>query len=251
MFRTARFRGCRHSAMSMPDLSPILKAGPFRGKLFPEQASQAIAAAISCANEHFKTAELLYEHGRFAHCVSSSVLAIEEAGKLPLIMHILLFTEPSEKWREYSNHLAKTRHLNFGIEQQTKINFPVAPPGLAEHIGNLGPASETLEKTKQRASYSDCITVKGKCHVHDPSNVEWKEIAKYVLDDARVFVRSLRPKTAAELSIWLSHAKACQKEGRAFDSELPSLERSLREAGFIKEGCWKTILAETGKTPLS
>jgi len=237
--------------MTEPRFPALLQASPFRGKLFPEQASQAIAAAIDCAREHLKTAGLLYEHKRFTHCVSASILAIEEAGKMPLIMDIFLSGQPAERWREYSNHSAKTRHLNYGITMRVKACFPDSPLGFAEQIGQAGPTSEVLEKTKQRAVYSDCLAIKGKCHVHDPASVQWEDIAKYVLDDARVFVESLRPKTAAELTIWLKHAKIYQSEGRSLETELVALERSLREAGFIKEGWWKAILAEAGQVPSS
>jgi AbiV family abortive infection protein len=236
--------------MKTPNLSAMLAARPFTGKLFPEHASQAINAAIECACEHLTTAELLFESKRFAHCVSASILAIEEAGKMPLIMDIFLSDQPAARWKEYSSHPAKTRHLNYGVTLRVKIQFPDAPPGFAEYIGDAGPPPEILEKTKQRAIYSDCLTIKGKCHIHDPADVDWKEIAKHLLDDARAFVRSLRPKSAAELSIWLKHAKICQKEGRALDTELAALEQSLRQAGFIKEGWWKTILAESGQIPL-
>lgn len=209
-----------------------------------------MASAIQNAHEHLKTAELLFENQRFAHCVYSSVLAMEEAGKMPLIMDIMLSGEPSERWKEYIRHSAKTRFVNYGVTLQVKAHLPHMPEGFAEAIGNMGPTPDILEKTKQLAIYTDCLAVKGRCHIHDPATVDWKEIAIYVRDDARVVVRSLRVKSAAELSIWLKHAKKCRHEGKDFTAELPTLELALRKAGFIKEGWWTYILAENGQVAL-
>ena len=232
--------------MNKPNLAGVLSPGPFGERLYPEQASRAITAAIDCAHEHLKTADLLFEHARFQHCVSSAILAIEEAGKMPLIMDILLFDDERERWREYSSHPAKTRHLNCGVMLQIKVHFPDLPAGFAEAVGERGPLPDILERAKQRALYSDYLTIKGKCHIHDPTQIDWKEAASSVLADARVFVEPLRAKSAAELNIWLSHAKKCQKDGRSFEPELPALEKCLRDSGFIKEGWWKNILAEGG-----
>ena len=51
----------------MPDLSSLLSAKAFKGKLFPQQASQAIDAARRTANDLLETAEILFERERFAH----------------------------------------------------------------------------------------------------------------------------------------------------------------------------------------
>ena len=72
--------------MNMPDLSFALNAKPFKGKLFPQQASQAIDAARHAAAELLRTAEILFEQKRYAHCASMSILAMEEAGKRHMLM---------------------------------------------------------------------------------------------------------------------------------------------------------------------
>jgi AbiV family abortive infection protein len=200
-------------------------------------------AARTTALELLQTAEILFERERFAHCTSMSVLAIEEAGKLPIIQGILLdLSDPAETWREYTRHTAKTQHLTDGIAMQVHNYFPGMPSEFAEAIRRRGPSSETLEKTKQRATYSDLLDNHGKCAVHNPTTIDWRDIADYVLCDARVFVSALRYYSAAELVIWLKHAKLCREESRTFETELPALERSLVSGGFITEGTWKNIL---------
>jgi hypothetical protein len=101
---------------------------------------------------------------------------MEEAGKVPLIMSIFLLGQSAERWKEYSSHPAKTRHVNYGISLQIKVQFPNLPNGSAETIGNLGPTPEVLEKAKQRSVYSDCLTVKGKCHGHKPNAIDWRSL---------------------------------------------------------------------------
>lgn len=227
----------------MPDLSALLSAKPFKGKLFPQQASEAMDAAKRTANELLKTAEVLFEAERFAHCVSMSILAMEEAGKRPIIMGLFLgLNDFGSGWKDYGRHHAKTQFINKAIEMQVRTHFPKTPKKFAELIGNLGPDSETLEKTKQLAVYSGCLEKKGKCEVHEPSSIEWKPIANYVLDDARVFIGALRYYSPAELSIWLKHAQHCLSKGLGFETELAALENDLQKAGFIQAGWWDSIL---------
>ena len=229
--------------MSLPNLSPVLVAKPFKGKLSPQQASEAIDAARRTADDLLKTAEVLFEHDRFAHCVTMSILAIEEAGKQPIIMGILLgWIELSSGWKDYIRHAAKTRFINGAIVMQERNYFPQLPRQFAEAIGKTGPDPDILEKTKQRSLYSDCLDKKGKFQIHEPSAIDWKDIAHYVLCDARVVVAALRHYSAAELSVWLKHSKLCQKDRRGFETGLTALEKELREAGFIQPGWWKNIL---------
>ena len=101
---------------------------------------------------------------------------------------------------------------------QVRNHLPKMPRQIACDIGEAGPSPDTLEKTKQRALYSDCLEKKGKLETHVPSVVDWEGIAHYVLSDARVVVMPLRHYSAAELRyLAKKHAKLCQKEGRGFE----------------------------------
>jgi AbiV family abortive infection protein len=235
--------------MSMPDLSASLNAKPFKGKLFPLQASQAIDAARRTADDLLRSAEVRFDQGRFAHCVALSVLAMEEAGKRHIIMGMLLgWDEPASGWRDYVRHAAKTQFVNDAIAMQLRNVFPQIPGHSAEEIGAAGPDPEVLEKTKQRAFYSDCLDEKGSLRIHDPTAIDWKSIANYVICDARIIVGTLRHYSSTELSIWLRHAKLCQKEHRGLETGLAALEKDLREAGFIEPGWWKNILSSDHPT---
>jgi AbiV family abortive infection protein len=184
--------------MNMPDLSFALNAKPFKGKLFPHDASQTIDAARNAAAELLKTAEILFEQERYARCVSMSILAMEEAAKREMLLSMLLgWADIGAGWKEYVRHLAKTRFVNDAIPMQIRNYSPHMTRQDAYALGKAGPTPDTLDKTKQRAIYSDCLDKKGRVEIHDPSTIDWKAIAYYLLCDARVIVGTLRHYSAA------------------------------------------------------
>jgi AbiV family abortive infection protein len=66
------------------------KVKPYSGELTAIQAASAMQAARMNALDLMDTAAILHDLKRFAHSVLFSTLAIEEAGKLPIILSIFL-----------------------------------------------------------------------------------------------------------------------------------------------------------------
>lgn len=58
---------------------------PYGGELDSQQAASAMQAARLNAIELLDTADILFNLKRFPHSVVFSILAIEEAGKLPIL----------------------------------------------------------------------------------------------------------------------------------------------------------------------
>lgn len=162
---------------------------------------------------------------------------------------LLGWTDIGMGWKDYVRHPAKTRFVNDAIAMQIRNHMPAMSLKDAEALGKAGPSPDILDKTKQRAFYSDCLDKKGKIEIHDPSTIDWKDIAYYILCDARVIVDTLRHYSPAELSIWFKHADLCRKERRGFETCLVDLEKDLREAGSIEEGWWKNILEPEASQP--
>ena len=221
---------------------------PYQGGLTPEQAATAMQAARLNALDLLETAEILIDLKRFAHSVAFSILAVEEASKNPLLLGILLGFENREGlWRAYRTHKAKTQFLNPGIRDRIRVTFPEFPLEMAKDIGQRGPTPDDLEIQKQRAFYSDCLKADGRAQVHLPRNLDWRQIAWERLCEAKALVQPIRDYSPEELKIWLKHAKEAQKNGGTFATVLEPLYKELLAEGFVKEGSWTTILADTNQ----
>lgn len=220
-------------------------AEPYRGELTPLHAASALQAARLNALDLLDTAEILYQLKRFQHSVALSTLAIEEAGKLPILQMIFLGFggDRSRLWKSYRSHRAKTSMLNPGIEARVRATFPDVPPAEARKIGDLGPAPHDLETDKQRAIYSDCLEAVDAFVCHLPRNLEWRRAAWDRLCEAQAIVHALRDYTPEELEVWSKHAAEAKARGDGFRSMLEPLHRELLEKRFINEGQWKPILA--------
>src|SRR5947209_4613018 len=81
------------------------------GPVTVEQAAEGISVALSNARSLVADAELLARHERWARAASLAILAIEEAGKVPLIRALLLARNQAERrddWRAYRSHTKKS-----------------------------------------------------------------------------------------------------------------------------------------------
>src|SRR5262245_39384520 len=82
----------------------------YSGPLSIEQAAEGIRRALENARSLLADAELLVEHRRWARAASLAILAIEEAGKVPLVRALLLARDANElkdEWRAYRSHTKK------------------------------------------------------------------------------------------------------------------------------------------------
>ncbi len=218
----------------------------YRGKLNAEQASAAFQASRLTALDLLQTADLLFNSGRFAHSCAFSILAIEEAGKYPIIQCIFLgLGGVREKlWIEYKQHQSKTRHVPTAITSRIRAILPQVPLHEARFLGEVGPTPPDMDVLKQRALYSDCLEMLGGFFLHSPGEIDWRHHANFFLSDARAIVTALRDYPAAELEVWLKHAKQAQAKGQRTHTMLEGLQLELLEKGFIKEGWWDTMLAD-------
>ena len=221
------------------------RSAPYRGELTPARAASAMQAARLNALDLLDTAEILFDLKRFAHSVALSILAVEEASKSPLVLSILLgFGKKDDLWRAYRTHRAKTQFLNPGIQGRIRAEFPDVPLEVAKYLGERGPTPDDLEIEKQLAFYSDCLKAAGGVRVHLPRNSDWRHVAWERLCEARALVPALRDYSPKELKIWLKHAEQAQNWA-SFATMLEPLHKELLAKGFVKEGWWTTLLADT------
>jgi AbiV family abortive infection protein len=221
------------------------KLKSYSGELTAIQAASAMQAARMNALDLMDTAAILHDLKRFAHSVFFSTLAIEEAGKLPVILSIFLgFDEVrSNLWRAYRQHRAKTLSSNISVEARVRVNFPEIPELAVKEIGTAGPTPDELEFAKQMAVYSDCLEEAGDMVCHLPRNSDWRNNAWERLCEAKAIIHGLRDYPPEELEIWLKHAKQAQTKGEGYECMLKPLHDELLENGILKEGQWKFLLA--------
>jgi|SRR5262252_5570244 len=88
------------------------------------QTASAIQAARLNAIDLVETAELLFTLKRYAHSMALSILAIEEAGKLPILLGIYLNPSSDQKarWRSFRSHTAKTKTLGPGLSRESELS---------------------------------------------------------------------------------------------------------------------------------
>ncbi len=215
---------------------------PYSGNLNPSEAATAMQAARLNALELLDTAEILHDLKRFAHSVAFSTLAIEEAGKVPLLMMICLKRgELPVLWRAYRRHQEKTRTLNVGIEARVLASFPGASPEEAREIGDSGPTPKELETWKQRAIYSDCLETVDGFVSHLPRNLmAWRRQAWERLCEARALIYALRDFPPEELEVWMKHASQAPNE-LDFPSLLRFVHDDLLGKRLIKKGQWASL----------
>lgn len=230
----------------MSDRDTTDKPKPYEAELTPAQAAAAMQAARMNAVELMDTADILFTLKRFPHSIAFSTLAIEEAGKIPILQAILLGFggSKSTRWKSYRQHRAKTEMLNIGIEGRVRAEFPQISLDEAKEIAARGPSPNELETDKQRAIYSDCLDVSGTFVCHLPKNADWRHPAWERLCEARAIISGLRDRTPEELSVWLKHANEGRVAGKNLTEILPDVHRELLEKGFVKEGWWDTLLKD-------
>jgi len=174
------------------------------------------------------------------------MLAIEEAGKLHILLNMLLKSDSQKfvDWKPYRQHRAKTEMLNSGIRARVRAVFPDISLDQAKEIAANGPTPNELETAKQRSIYSDCLTVSGRFVCHLPSNVDWAQQAWERLCEAQAIVSGLRDRTPEELEIWLKHATHARSLGKGLADVIPDIGRELSEKGLVKKGSWDTLLKD-------
>ncbi len=215
----------------------------FKGYLKPTEAASAIQAARLNAIDLLQTARLLHSHGRYPHSLAFSILALEEAGKVQIVMAMVmgLMETPAELWRDYRHHKAKTEFFNFAIEMRAGATFPQLSQNFLTRVRDAGPTPEDLDATKQLTLYSDCFVSPEGPAVHLPKNVDWKRQCEQLLVEAGILVGYLRDYQSAELEIWTKYAALARERGKSFAEVMKPLHTELVKKGFITAEQWTPI----------
>jgi AbiV family abortive infection protein len=173
----------------------------YKGGLFPEQIAEGMNAATKNAVRLTEDANLLLERGRFPSAASLAILAIEEAGKVSILLRLAVSRDGEEIakcWREYRSH--------------TKKNVMWLLPQLlaqgSRYLEDFRPLFDEeadhpflLDQVKQIGFYTDCL---GEEHWSIPHEVIDEPLARMLVRIAGMVSKD-RVVTPKEIELWVKH----------------------------------------------
>lgn len=177
------------------------KLDAYKGRLTPAKISEGMNAACRNANRLVDDAFLLLGARRFPSALALAILAIEEAGKLPILTRLAIArsdAEYAEIWKEYRSHTSKNRMWTFpslvAAGARALEDFrPLFSPG-AEH-------PYKLDQLKQIAFYTDCL---GNAHWSNPEEVIDESLAQSIAQTAKILAGS-PTHTEKEITLWIEY----------------------------------------------
>ena len=226
----------------------ISKLQAYDGKLDALSAATGLQAARLNAIDLVEASQLLFNSKKYHHSFALSTLAIEECGKIPIILSIFLeLDDPKKMWKKYRHHRSKSNYLNTAIIAMAQAKFPNIDKKKLNMISQ-GPPPLYLDVMKQLSFYTDCISTHEGHIWHLPRDRDWQTEAKERLDEARAIALNLRDYSPAEFDIWHKHlVKYNRKSKEELKRAFKELKEELVEKGFIGEDWWAPILKEIDK----
>ena len=203
----------------------------YRGRLSSKQIADGINAARQNALRLIEDSELLFKAGSYPTATALAVLSIEESGKDQILRRLATVISNDELlslWKEYRSHTSKNIMWILpplvleGAQQLDDFRELFSPD--AEH-------PYILEQIKQISFYTDCL---GKAHWSEPSMVIDKELAKMLLQIARIFVKD-REMQVKEIELWIKHMSKVE-----YDDYIGQKEALMH---------WYAEMIELGLTP--
>lgn len=181
-----------------------MKKGPldhYRGRLFPADIAEGINAAWANAHRLATDARYLLSLKRYPSAAALAILAIEEAGKVP-ILRSLPFAGSEDAvrdvWRDYRDHRAKNGvWLVFDLLQKTGGRFD----DVSSAADKNGEHTALLDAIKKLSIYTECL---GRREWSRPTGVATPELAAELV---RVAEMLARPKTVTEreIELWIEY----------------------------------------------
>ncbi len=157
------------------------------------------------ARELIDEAGLLIANQKWARGASLSILAIEEAGKVPLLRELLVVDSEEDLkkgWRSYRSHTKKNvLAVIKEYVEESQNNEDVRPL-----YDRASKDPQFIEGFKQLALYSDCLNV---FRWTSPSKIVDEGLANFFFKTARAVVGTGESsmQSAPELHLWVKHMK--------------------------------------------
>lgn len=173
----------------------------YRGPLSAKEVADGINAARRNAHRLVEDAKLLLSGKRYPSAASLAVLAIEEAGKVPILRALPFATteeQIEEVWRDYRNHRAKNGAWVVFDWARGKANHLV---DFSRIFHKDGKHTEVLEAIKQLGFYTDFYK---NLRWSEPSASIDAELAEGLVHAAEILARP-KAVTVREIELWVEH----------------------------------------------
>lgn len=173
---------------------------PHRGRSAGQVAAGMNAAARNAARLT-KDAQILFEAKRYPSAAALATLAIEEAGKLPILRALAVARSNDaikDGWKSYRSHQAKNVLWLFPLYVLSGIR---TLDGFSPLFHPDSKHSKRLDELKQRSIYTDCV---GKAGWSEPEEFIDELVAAFVLKTARSLTKE-HPFTEREIELWIEH----------------------------------------------
>jgi AbiV family abortive infection protein len=174
----------------------------YNGRLSPELIAEGMNAARSNASRLLEDADLMLESERFPSAATLAILAIEEAGKMPILRRMSVVQDDpkalKECWRNYRSHTKKN------VSWQLPQLFVEGARSLDDFYPLFDKDSDhpfILDQLKQIGFYTDCL---GNAHWSSPPDVIDEDLASTLVQIARFLVKHPQV-TPREIELWIKH----------------------------------------------
>jgi AbiV family abortive infection protein len=198
---------------------------PYRDRLSPKQIAEGMNAASRNAKRLLEDAEILLKAKRYPTAVSVAILAIEEAGKCPILRSIATAKSGErlkESWKAYRSHRAKNVMWLMPLYVLSGVR---TLDGFKPLFDENSKHKERLDDLKQGGFYTDCL---GKGSWVNPEDLIDDVIAEFIVKTARSLTKE-HPFTEREIELWIKHV------GPSQDANPENLRRfweAMMEEGF-------------------
>ena len=196
----------------------------YKGRLSPELIAEGMNAASGNAARLVEDADLLLGRERFPSAASLAILAIEEAGKIPIMrMMSVVQDDPKalkECWRNYRPHTKKN------VSWQLPQLVTEGAPRLEDFYPLFDEDADhpfSIDHVKQIGFYTDCL---GNANWSSPPDAIDKDLADTLVQIARLLVNSPET-TSMEIELWIKHMKPHLVSGMVVDYE--GTKQALRD----------------------
>jgi len=213
---------------------PREKIQQYKGRLSAAEVSLGINCARKNAQRVVGDADVLLGLGRYPSALALAVLAIEEAGKIPILRSLALARSDEEAktdWRDYRKHTSKHRvwhSLEYAMKGARNLN------DFARLFASDVERPAILDQLKQLAFYTDLLDKRLSWSM--PTDVIGKDLATITVQSAKILAKG-EEVTQREIELWMQHLGSVWKQSNeAMEKGLADWYAALQAEGLKATG---------------
>jgi AbiV family abortive infection protein len=206
---------------------------PYKSKLSAAEIADGMNAALKNASRLTEDAEIMFNNGRYPSAASLAILAIEEAGKVPILREMSEAEDDDSLkkfWRAYRSH--KSKNVSWIFPRLVQDGGRKLEDFL-EIFDPQGEHPAILDSVKQIGFYTDCL---GEKNWSIPAEVVDRKLAEGLVSIAKIFSKE-KVHTEREILLWRKHMKGIPKGlDEPLKRALLSWHEEMKSEGLAKDG---------------